>query len=245
MSNIQQTLEEKLALAENFTGFIAHELRTPLATLFMYLGLFEKILQKKDTPERSEKLNLFIAKSKEAIKQANNLIDTVLIKLRRLSTELNPDDLSPSDILTDITTALQDYPFAEAERKLVTLDNKNAFNYLGDSTLTMHVIYNLLKNALKIIHEAGKGEITISFNQTQAANQLIFKDTAKGISQEFLPSIFDTFVTKDKTKKGTGLGLAFCQSVMQAYGGEIKCESQVNEYTKFVLTFPKLAFDKI
>jgi two-component system CAI-1 autoinducer sensor kinase/phosphatase CqsS len=237
--------KDQMKLAEDFAGFIAHEMRKPLASLLIYLGVIAKAEKIPDPQERTDKINFCINKSKQVVLDANYLIESVLIKLRRLATDLNPNDLSTCDILTDLTKALRKYPFAKAERKLVTLDDKNAFGYLGDSALTVHVIYNLLNNALKIIKEAGKGEITISFNQTQAANELIFKDTAKGINQEFLPSIFDTFVTKDKTKKGTGLGLAFCQSVMQAYGGEIKCESQVNEYTKFVLTFPKLAFDKI
>jgi signal transduction histidine kinase len=97
----------------------------------------------------------------------------------------------------------------------------------------------LLKNAFKIIYEEGKGKITISFKQTQENNQLIFTDTAKGISKDLLPTIFDIFVTQDQTHKGAGLGLAFCKMVMQAYGGKITCKSQKGKYTTFILSFPK------
>jgi signal transduction histidine kinase len=200
----------------------------------------ERTKQIKNPQEREAKLDLFIAKGKQVTKQANSFIDSLLFKLYQLNTKLNTKELKPANILVDVVNALLDYPFANEEDKLITVTKANAFDYLGDSILTTHVIYNLLKNALKIINEVGKGKITISFEQTEAANQLIFADTAKGISKEFLPHIFDAFASKDKTKKGTGLGLAFCKTVMQAYGGEIECKSQVGKYTKFILSFPKL-----
>ena len=45
---------------------------------------------------------------------------------------------------------------------------------------------------------------------------------------------------KDETKKGTGLGLAYCKMIMQGYGGDITCESKLGKYTRFALSFPKV-----
>ena len=99
------------------------------------------------------------------------------------------------------------------------------------------------KNAFRAIKEAdkGKGKITIELgNDDPYFNQLIFKDTAQGIPKEFLPKIFDQFETKTLSDIGTGLGLSFCKMVMQAYGGDITCDSKHGKYTKFVLSFPKI-----
>lgn len=227
------------ALRKNLAGFVAHEMRTPLTTLHFYLELLDKARHIENPKERNEKINLFITKGKEAVNRTNFFIDSLLVKLHRLSTESNTDDLKPLSILDDITTALQSYPFTDKEKKLINLDQNNAFNYFGDSTLTVHIIYNLLSNALNASKATSKGEITIGFSQTKKANQLIFTDTAKGIAKDFLPNIFDAFVTSE-IRKGAGLGLPYCKHVMKAYGGKIECNSQENKHTKFILSFPKL-----
>jgi signal transduction histidine kinase len=230
----KQVLEKKLIFTETLAGFIAHEMRTPLATLNLCLDI---IAGNKNIIDQGTRQ--IIANGKQTVKQTDNFIDMLLLKLRKMSTEIQKKDLKQCFILDDVEDALRSYPFTENERKQVTWDKKSAFTYLGDSILTKHIIFNLLKNAFKIIYEEGKGKITISFKQTQENNQLIFTDTAKGISKDLLPTIFDIFVTQDKTHKGAGLGLAFCKIVMQGYGGDITCKSRLGKYTRFILSFPK------
>ncbi len=103
----------------------------------------------------------------------------------------------------------------------------------------VHVLFNLLKNALFHIAKAGKGEIFIHLNQTPDSNELIFRDTSEGIPPDVLPHIFTHFYSwSADTAIGAGIGLAFCRSVMSSFGGSINCESQLGEYTEFTLTFP-------
>ena len=101
-----------------------------------------------------------------------------------------------------------------------------------------HVIFNLLKNALYAIASTGKGEIFLSIisGKKGAANRLVFKDTGPGIPPEHLRHIFDRFYTK--TEHGSGIGLAFCQSVIQSFEGNISCLSSLGEHTTFTLSFP-------
>lgn len=101
----------------------------------------------------------------------------------------------------------------------------------------MHVLFNLLKNAIYFIRKAGKGQIYIWIESTTQENTIHFKDTGMGIRPENISKIFEPFFTAD-TNKGTGVGLAFCHMTMQALGGGIRCESQWHEYTEFILTFP-------
>jgi len=56
-----------------------------------------------------------------------------------------------------------------------------------------------------------------------------------------LPKIFTHFSTT--RKGGSGMGLAFCKMVMQEYGGDITCESELGKYTRFILTFPAVVFE--
>ena len=241
----KQILTEKLLLTEAFAGFMAHELRTPIATLNNYLDVIVGNEMTEDQQQRQENLEEIIAKGKQTVKEANIFIDMLLFKLRNMGKKIDKEKLNPCVMFEDVSDALERYPFTEEEKGQVTFDKKNAFIYLGDSLHTQHLILNLLKNALKVIREEGKGHITISFEQALDCNKLIFTDTAKGISPEFLPTIFDAFISKDSSKKGTGLGLAYCKMIMQDYGGDIICESKLGEYTKFICTFPKFNMDEL
>ena len=112
------------------------------------------------------------------------------------------------------------------------------FKFMGDELLMIHIIFNLLKNALYYIADASKGKISIILERGEEVNKLYFKDTGTGISQEILPHIFDHFFSK--TENGTGIGLSFCKMAMERINGEISCFSKEGEFTEFLLTFPIL-----
>lgn len=95
------------------------------------------------------------------------------------------------------------------------------------------VMHNLLKNSL---HYKAKIEITLKAGDDY--NYLYFKDYGLGIEQDKLKLLFESFFTSGK-KDGTGLGLPFCKRAMVAFGGGISCESEIGEWTEFVLKFPK------
>jgi signal transduction histidine kinase len=150
-------------------------------------------------------------------------------------------EFEPNFIKHAIDSAIKEYPFYKKEKELVVWDEKNNtdFTYLGDALLTKHILFNLIKNALRAIKEAEHGEIYISLYSDNQFNYLIFKDTASGIPAEDLDSVFQQF--NSKSKGGSGLGLAFCKMTMQSYGGDITCDSKEGGFTVFTLSFPKLS----
>jgi signal transduction histidine kinase len=142
-----------------------------------------------------------------------------------------------------VEAALRRYPFVSVrERALVHWHSGPDFEFRGSELLTIHVIFNLLNNALRHIAQAGKGEIWIELRSGPADNSLVFRDTGTGIHPEVLPHIFTRYYawTKDeKDPETTGIGLAFCREVAQASGGDIVCRSRLGEYTEFVIGLPK------
>lgn len=100
-----------------------------------------------------------------------------------------------------------------------------------------YALSNLIKNALYAIKVAEKGEISIKIQTGRDLNRLTVTDTASGIPKHVLPHIFDTYYSTKK-HAGTGVGLAFCLRVMNAFDGQIQCESVAGEYTTFLLTLP-------
>jgi len=222
------------------TGEIAHELKTPLSIIQLYTEIIENSV-KNVTIDKNIANNFETIK--RTIRNANCLINIFLTQLKGLANrEIDNQNFKSCSIATDVSYALEQYPFQANEKKLVTAYLDNDFEYIGNSILTHHIIFNLVKNAIRAIKNGEKGAISINLNVSKTYNQLIFKDTATGISKHLLPNIFDQFEKGQITSHcSMGLGLALCKMMMQFYGGKITCCSQEGKYTEFVLSFPVVA----
>lgn len=249
-----EQLEKEKEIAEKLTKFsnliagsIAHELRTPLTVVNLKMDMLDEIVASaKLPPEEGSTCRLMIKEVKQIVKNSTHVIGDMLLKIKSFATgQLHHHDFVTASIATDVEEFLALFPFEfEHEKELIKLKGfdslSNRFKYTGDHVLTQHVLSNLLRNALHVIRIEKKGNITIELLGGRASNKLIFRDTASGIPADFIAKIFDQFETKKTTHGGTGLGLAFCKMVMESYGGSIACDSKEDEYTEFVLSFPRV-----
>lgn len=230
---------------------MAHELRTPLATITMGMQGIEKYLQSlidayqiaqehqlsiNPIPARLlTNLSNAVGNIKTEAKNANMVVNMLLANLSFQAGKLPTEKLS---MLECIENALKQYPFSGDKQKLVHVDSNHDFVFEGEMLLFSHILFNLLKNSLYFIDKVGKGEIYISLHEEHSFNSLHFKDTGQGIKKQDLPLIFEQFFTKD-THHGTGIGLAFCKAVLDSWGGSITCHSEYGKYAEFNLNFPK------
>lgn len=247
-----RTEQERAMLAT--AGSIAHELRTPLLGISAGAqGIRSYLPVLLDAYRLAQEAGLPVARMRMAHRDAlagvldrivdeaghaNAIIDMLLVNVRNGGNM--PRDLVPCSIARCVETALARYPFAEAERPLVDWRRRDDFAFRGVELLTVHVLFNLTKNALRQIARCGKGSIEIETVAGAGANRLLFRDTAAGIEVRHLPHIFSRFYTSTGSESilGAGIGLAFCRDVMQAFGGSIECTSSPGRFTEFVLTFP-------
>lgn len=238
-------LKESLRSMESLAATIAHELRTPLASLSMvgeslkkYLPSLEKC-QPKAADLESQKALEFLASVPSRIhtttRNAFMVIDMILMNLKRKPATLA---YKPCKISDCVDLMLSEYPLDETEKKLIHWDKSTDFIFNGHELYIKHILFNLLKNALYYIKAANKGEIYIWQEQGKKFNYLYFKDTSQGIPFAVLHHIFDNFYSR--TARGTGIGLAFCKSTMLGFGGDIACDSKEGEFTTFKLSFPAL-----
>lgn len=244
--------QERAMLAT--AGSIAHELRTPLlgiragaAGLAKYLPT---LLESYDLARQNGLPVPFVrAAHLDAMKgvldriemeagQSNAVIDMLLVNARLASAgDYRP---APCSMSRCVEAALDRYPFSEKERALIRREAGEDFSFRGSELLMVHVIFNLIKNALRHIAQAGKGIIAIRVETSPQGNRLIFRDTGAGIEPEVLPHIFKRFYTSGDASNsvlGAGIGLAFCRDVMHLFGGTIECKSAHGEFTEFVLSF--------
>ena len=179
---------------------------------------------------------------RQRVKAADYLISNLQLQIKSvIAGKPNTDDFKHYLMAKNIEEALEQYPFDIGEKELIVVTATKDFDYIGNAILTNHILYNLVKNSLRAIKNADKGKITITLESGKKFNKLIFRDTATGISKEFLPKIFGLFESQMVAQGGTGVGLAFCKLTMKSYGGDIICDSVEGKYTEFVLTFPRVA----
>lgn len=241
--------DQKIQYLRALGGLIAHELRTPLGAIALNYDLIEMAFTRvvenvmaKDSKLYEEAVADNFAEAlrcgdqiNTVIKKAANTINLLLSNMKEEAIDVS--NFMRSSINSDMRAVLANYPFVTDELRLVHyLGAGQDFVYLGNPILTQLIITNLFKNAMYHIKLESKGEIYISLKFGKKKNLLIFHDTGPGIPEKLLPKIFERFVTG--RPGGTGLGLAFCKMVMEAYGGDIVCDSKEGEYTTFTLTFP-------
>ncbi len=248
--------KEHIAIMHGISGFMAHELRTPLVSMsFMGGGINKFLPDLLESHRRALEINLPVkpisnvqvealkkaARNLEyASKQSLLIIDMLLMRLKYSS---QWGDVSTQSIIECVEEALSSYPLTEEEKKVIHFHPENAFNFLGNKVCMTHVIFNLIKNALYSTKKAGKGQIDIWLETQENNHFLHFRDTGCGIPEGEIHRLFDKFFSK--TVGGTGLGLSFCKMVMQDFKGEITCRSKLNEFAEFILTFPRIDHNKL
>lgn len=249
--------QERLRAMHSAASTLAHELRTPLLGIKagangvqLHLPTLLKgyqLAQQAGLPIQpirdihQEQLANVLKRIEEEVDHSNIIIDMLLANSDLI--QFKQIAFTSCNMQTCLADALRRYPFAsDQQRMLVHADLQIAFHFRGHELLMVHLLFNLLKNALRHITQAGKGEILIRSESGPEQNRLIFHDTGLGIPAHILPHIFTRFYSWSlghDDGSGAGIGLAYCRSVMQAFGGSINCRSQSGEFCEFTLSFPR------
>lgn len=247
-------LMSNLTVATTVAATIAHEMRTPLATISLQATAIAQYL-----PELYEGYKKALAiglieepidplvgalivntpqKIQHQIDRSHTMINMMLASARM--EHLDTTDFSWHSIRRCTSEALDTYPFTSQERSKVSFSGSADFNFYGSESLFIFVIFNLVKNALYAMKVVNRGDICINISTNNNENLLRFTDTATGISPFVLKRIFDTFYTT-KQAAGAGIGLPFCRRAVQSFGGKLSCDSVEGKYTTFTISFKPVA----
>ena len=236
-------------------GMIAHELRTPLMAIALHahsIKTFFPILVeayreyskisdiKKIRKGYLSNLEKTADKIEVSARYASNTISSILSGFRYSDSESL--SLEEVEVNTVVQKALKDYPLSEEERALITFHSTEKCKVLAVPHIIIHVLHNLLKNALYVIQAANKGEIIISVEKTKEGTvQIQFQDTAKGIPEGVREHIFEPFYTTKGAETSIGLGLYFCKMSLEKMNASITCESEEGEYALFTIKLKELS----
>jgi two-component system sensor histidine kinase HydH len=212
---------QRLSAIGELTARLAHDLRNPLTVL---KGVVE-ITRVKTNSGEANLTSQQIDMMERAIGRMSNQIDDVLefVKIQSLHTTKN-------SFLETLGLSLAKI---EKSSNLKINIPETDVDFIYDSDKIEVVFDNLLTNSLQAINN--NGEITIRINDLENEVEIDVEDSGDGVPDEIISKVFEPlFTTK---KKGTGLGLASCKSIVEQHGGSISVK---NKPSVFTIKLPKM-----
>ena len=240
-----EALNNALAAAEQankaktvFLSNMSHEIRTPMNAI---IGLDNIALNDPDTPEKTKEYLTKIGTSAEhLLNLINDILDMSRIESGRMI--VKNEEFSFSKMLEYINTMISGQCQDKGLEYNCRIKGHIDDHYIGDAVKLRQVLINILGNAVKFTPQGGRVGFEVERTaRFDAKSTLSFKisDNGIGMSEEFLPHIFDAFAqenTSSTNKYGsTGLGLAITKNIVELMNGSIKVESEKGVGTTFTV----------
>ena len=238
--------EKANAAKSDFLFNMSHDIRTPMNALLGYNELMKR--------ELTDQSFWIIRRRWNSLEiccclLSNNVLD--MAKIESGKVELDEDYVKIRDIYQGIYKIFQ----AEAEKKGIHLEMEYEVQHehvICDETKNREIFLNLISNAVK--YTASGGRVTIRITELDCDRKDYVKiqtqviDTGIGMSEEFLPSLFEAFARERNTTAakvaGTGLGMPIIKKYVDMMGGTIKAESKLGEGSKFTVIMEYRIADK-
>jgi PAS domain S-box-containing protein len=225
---------------EEFLATLSHELRTPLTPIIGWVHMIRRGMLKDDDLDSS--LAIVEKNSQSLTRLINDLLDMSAILSGKMRIEKLPVPLDA--VLKEAVETVR--PLAEVRR--VNLETKffedGRVVINGDRTRLVQIFWNILSNAVKFSADGSRVRVSCEAKTTEA--RVTIEDEGQGITQEFLPHVFERFrqadSSKTRTHGGLGIGLALVKSFVEAHGGSVTAESSgLQQGSRFTVCLPRLA----
>ncbi len=243
-TELEKAVHEAKSANEAKTRFLfnmSHDIRTPMNAIIGFADLLEKHID-----ERDRALD-YIGKIKSSSEFLLSLINYVLETARIESgkTSLKKEVRCVSGLIESLTDIFE----PEVRKKGLTYSYTKDIQHeyvIGDETKVREIFINIIGNSLKYTPAGGKITIDISespFNrENYIAYKIVVEDTGIGMSEDYLPHIFEEFSREHTSTEskvvGTGLGLPIVKALIDLMGGTIEIESEVGKGTKTTVMIP-------
>ena len=230
-------LEKRRLMKQQLTSNIAHELKTPLASIKGYL---ETILDNWPVPE--EKHQYFINKAYSQSERLTDLINDVSL-LNNIEDAGELFKFKNTDVKKIIDEVYENLANRMQEKKVEFIQEvPDKVIIYGNESLLFSIFQNFIENSINY----GGGNITIFirvYHKDEKYYYFSYSDTGAGIPDKHLPRIFERFYRVDhgRTREtgGTGLGLAIVKNAIQLHGGEISVRNKPKGGTEFLFSLAK------
>lgn len=232
INSMAQELSEQEQLRKRLTADVAHELRTPLATLQSHMeAMIDGIWEAE--PKRLISCHEEILRMTKLVGELQTLsqYDSETLTLQK-------ERMDVSELVRRVAKNFEN----EFQTKDISLDFSGSEAWVAaDKDKISQVLVNLISNALNYTPSGAR--VTISTDTTADEISITVSDTGIGISDSDLPYIFERFYRTDKSRNratgGSGIGLTIAKNIITAHGGRMEVHSQVNRGSSFTFYLPK------
>jgi len=230
--------EQADRLKDEFLATLSHELRTPLTAIFGWASL----LRSDDVPveEVAHALEIIERNARAQARLVDELLDVSRIITGNLRVDVRPTDLVA--VVELASSGLR--PAAQAKNINLQVETDGEPQIVsGDPNRLRQVVWNLVLNAIKFTPK--RGTVSVRLVSEGQSVRLVVSDNGEGISEEFLPYVFDRFRQAEgsvsRRQGGLGLGLAVVRHLVELHGGSVGVDSDGPGHgATFTVNLPKL-----
>lgn len=234
-----EELRKTIAGRDKMYSVIAHDLRSPMASMKMLLNTIMMSVEKdKIDPDIFDMLEMSNKTSEEVFSLLDNLLKWTKSQLGKLT--VIPQKLDISELADGVVEVMNSV--AEVKHiKLIRTDHESFFVYV-DIEMIKSILRNLISNAVKFSNP--DSEIKVGIKAEDGKVIVSVTDSGKGIKKEDQHKLlkdsthFTTYGTN--SEEGSGLGLLLCRDFARKNGGELWFESEENLGSVFSFSLPQL-----
>ncbi len=229
------TLQDTERRRRELLADLAHELRTPIATVESFLeGIEDEVIPAAPDTWRT---------MREQTRRLRRLVDDIdhVSRAAEQRLDLHPEPLDARDVVEEAFRAAS-AGFAEKGVRLAHRHDRTAVRAVADPDRVREILDNLLGNALR--HTPPGGAVTVTTTAAEPDSvEVSVCDTGEGIAAEHLPYLFDRFYRVDPARSrdtgGSGIGLTIARALARAHGGDLRATSAGSGAgAAFTLTLP-------
>ncbi|MFI5200783.1 MAG: PAS domain S-box protein [Candidatus Kapaibacterium sp.] len=226
--------EEMNRLKTSFLSNVSHEIRTPLNSILGFSSLLSEMLEGTDMGEYAMTIR---SSGQRLFETIEGILD--LSRVESNTVVLNPKLVS---LETEARRAVASLESQAREKGVdIVVESPGPMNAMIDSHYMGRIFLNLIGNAIKFT-QAGVVRVILAESNPSGYIQIKFADTGIGISEEFLPHLFEEFYQESsglaRKFEGTGLGLRIAKRLLELMGGTISVESEKGKGSCFTVRLP-------
>ena len=226
LNEMVQGLKQKEKLEDAFIQNLVHDLRTPVIAQERAMEILQDEL--KDNPM----VEGIIQNNDAYLKIINYIIEAFSEK----EINIKKQNVNLHDIVNTVIEALK----LSADKKNIKIENlvPKDFNLFVDYVSINRIILNLTSNAIENIDE--NKIIKIKTEKHDNKTVITVEDNGQGIEEDEIQTLFTKYISKKRggKKSVSGLGLSIVKTLVNKNSGEIKVESELGKYTKFIINIP-------
>ena len=231
---LNETLKRSNQDLERFASVVAHDVRSPLTTVYSFIGLLESELGENKTPATDKFLKVISSNTKRLLVMVERLLEYSAIGYERQpKSQVNLNEVI-EEVLTDLKFLMD-----ETKSRVSVQDLPIIY---GDKALLGQLFQNLITNSIKFRKPNSGATVRVGLKEeTAQCWTFFFQDDGIGFAPEQKEIIFQPFkkLHTREEYKGSGLGLATCRRVVEIHGGEIWAESEQNNGSTFYFSICK------